>query len=726
MNRHRPARALSRALSRALTPLSFSSSSASSSSSSSLSSFPLKHVTRSNFEAALAELRGHVRAADFVAIDLEMTGVTSAPWRDSFEFDRSDVRYLKVRDSAEKFAVVQFGVCPFRWDSSKNSFVAHPHNFYVFPRQELSVDGPSYEFLCQTASIDFLAKYQFDFNACIREGISYLSKRQEDEAFRHLNLAFEDESSVIWSRLKEVRNIPLVSMPDILFSERMKNRFIEWRDRLLLPQNGRFQFQDRTSDFKQFETIFFKMRPALSLNGFTSHQLKLVQLVVKEHFKDLSYVHFEGENSILQQLIVYTESKDDKDLLMKEVKNDHRRQAETKIQAAVGFRHVIDLLSSEKKLIVGHNCFLDIAQIYSKFIGPLPLAAEELASSVNKYFPHIIDTKILLNANHILQQRIKKSKTSLSSAFALLCPHLALSNINTGLPSHSYLSVEVEVDDLRSCNWNSGAKHEAGYDAFMTGCIFAQACSHLGIDFKIQLPSENLAYNERLQKQINLLYLSWTNGDVIDLSTGKKVTESLGSNILKKQYPKIVFENIVLLWGFPSGLKAREIRECITKVFGPTSVTSVYHLDETAVFVQFMKAEMVSDFLLLKEKLEKSDGPISVLHPLAKLLEGGSTHAASYETYKEICGSSISKHLFADQAEVFGIRWKTKLVESKAALDGEENGSLGKENSTMRTAAKAAHKTKHGVVDNLRDNSLCDQIIHSIYAAEDSQLRTTN
>lgn len=89
-------------------------------------SFPLKNVTKSNFEAAVAELRNHVRAADFVAIDLEMTGITSAPWRESFEFDRFDVRYLKVKDSAEKFAVVQFGVCPFRWDSTKNSFIAHP------------------------------------------------------------------------------------------------------------------------------------------------------------------------------------------------------------------------------------------------------------------------------------------------------------------------------------------------------------------------------------------------------------------------------------------------------------------------------------------------------------------------------------------------------------------------------------------------------------------------
>lgn len=88
--------------------------------------FPLKNVTKSNFESSLEDLRRHVRASDFVSIDLEMTGITSAPWRDSFEYDRFDVRYLKVKDSAEKFAVVQFGVCPFRWDSSKQSFIAHP------------------------------------------------------------------------------------------------------------------------------------------------------------------------------------------------------------------------------------------------------------------------------------------------------------------------------------------------------------------------------------------------------------------------------------------------------------------------------------------------------------------------------------------------------------------------------------------------------------------------
>lgn len=47
-------------------------------------------------------------------------------------------------------------------------------------------------------------------------------------------------------------------------------------------------------------------------------------------------------------------------LMQKEVKDAKTKEAELKVEAAIGFRHVIDLLSSEKKLIVGHNCFLGI------------------------------------------------------------------------------------------------------------------------------------------------------------------------------------------------------------------------------------------------------------------------------------------------------------------------------------------------------------------------------
>ncbi|KAE9598547.1 hypothetical protein Lal_00021071 [Lupinus albus] len=662
-----PTLALSRALSRAL------SSSTTSAASESGPAFPVKTVTTANFEATLSELRHHVRASDFVAIDLEMTGVTSTPWRESFAFDRSDVRYLKVRDSAQKFAVVQFGVCPFRWDPSNRSFIAYPHNFYIFPRQEHAGLGPSFEFLCQTTSIDFLAKYQFDFNACIHEGISYLSREQEKEAMASLNSTYASEWSDVY-KLKNSRDIPLVSMADILFTERMKNRFSKWRDGLLQEKYQENQTQGISEDSKQqLQVFFFKMHPALRLNGFTSHQLKLIQLVIRKHFKDLSYVCVNSEDSDIQQIVVYTDSKDELNLLLKEVKEENCRAAEMKIQAAVGFRHVIDLLSAEQKLIVGHNCFLDISHVYSKFIGPLPVTPEEFVTSVNKYFPHIVDTKILFNTNLILQERMKRSGKSLASAFSLFCPQIAAGSQSTDLGSPCHIKVDVEVDDSRSSSWNPGVKHEAGYDAFMTGCIFAQLCSDLGVDFKLHESSQQLALNEKLQKYVNHLYLSWLHGDIIDLSTGVKVADSSPSQSLKRRYPKIVFENIAIVWGFPSTLKASEVRECISEVFGSTSVVSVYHLDMTAVFVQFSKTELVSDFLLLKDTLERSDGPIAVLHPLAKLLQGGNTCAANYDTYKEICSSPLSESLFADQAKAFGIKWKTKLVQYDVASGGEEH-----------------------------------------------------
>lgn len=642
------------------------------------SSFSLKNVTKSNFESSLNDLRRHVKDADFVAIDLEMTGITSAPWRESFEFDRFDIRYLKVKDSAEKFAVVQFGVCPFRWDAQQQSFIAHPYNFYVFPRQEITGANASCEFLCQTTSIDFLAKYQFDFNMCVREGVSYLSRSQEEAALKCLDSRCNNELFGSSSSGSEVADMQLTRMSDVLFAKRLKKNITAWRDELLFGGNRGSESDMSLNDSnKKFQTIFFKMRPAISLTGFTSRQLRLIQWVTRSNFKDLEYVRATDGTSSPQHLIVYIDSKNDRDRLMKEVQDYTKKDAELKIKAAIGFRHVIDLLSSEQKLIVGHNCFLDIAHIYRKFIGPLPLTSQEYAASIQEYFPHIVDTKVLLNTNHIFRFILKKSRTSLSKAFALLCPHIASGVKAPSVMDKGHSKVEVQVDDKRSLNWNSGAKHEAGYDAFMTGCVFAQACNILNIDFNKNEPSVHLGQHDKLQNYTNLLYLSWTSGDIIDLRTGEPATVSVGYDILKSRYPKILFPNIVMLWGFPSNFKPSEIKQCFCQAFGPESVTSIYVVDQTAVFIQLRNEELVSRFLEVQKTLEGSHDTISAFHPLAKILEGGRTRAATYEAYKEMCSSPISQVLFADQAEAVGIKGKTKISESVLVGVKRQKGASG-------------------------------------------------
>ncbi|XP_078431863.1 polynucleotidyl transferase, ribonuclease H-like superfamily protein [Wolffia australiana] len=630
----------------------------------------VKKVTKSNFLSALEELRSLVRDAEFVAVDLEMSGVTSAPWREAFEFDRSDVRYLKVKDSAEKFAIVQFGVCPFRWDSSKDSFVAHPFNFFIFPRTEVSTAGPSDEFHCQTSSISFLARHQFDFNACIYEGISYLSRAQEALALDSAGTEINRKCSDAMINEGECYKMPLGRTSDILFTERMRISLHEWRNSILTSPGGNGSEGGSSSFKSQFQTSFFKMRPAITLKGFGSHQQKLIRMVIRRNFDDLVYVSAPGDVGE-EKKVIYAASKEDKGFLMQDLRNDLVNMSKEKLAHAVGFRQVIDLLSSEEKLLVGHNCFLDFAQMYSKFVRPLPPSITEFSSELHKNFANITDTRYLLKAIPVIRQLMKKSSSSLSSAFSILCPHISQGSHGTSLASSVLVKVEVEANDNGSC---TGAKHEAGYDAFMTGCVFAQACCHLGIDFKHLSASSSLIQNPNLQKYINLLYPNWNGGVVINLLTGEEMPDSSGQ-LFKWRYPKMIFDNTVIIWGFPFSIKPRELRECLNRALGQDSVVSIFYIDSTSALVQFSSPVLASEFLATKEDLERRDDAIRVLHPLSRLLDGGKTGAGRYDIYKDLCCSPIAKPSIAEQAEAMGITkgLKKKNKEEHASASVTEN-----------------------------------------------------
>ncbi|XP_042449683.1 poly(A)-specific ribonuclease PARN-like isoform X4 [Zingiber officinale] len=167
--------------------------------------------------------------------------------------------------------------------------------------------------------------------------------------------------------------------------------------------------------------------------------------VVKKHFNDLMYVRVVDEDNSWQRRVVYVDTNEDKAVLMKDVLEDLRKNAEKRIKSSVGFRHVVDLLASTGKLIVGHNCLLDLAHIYNKFFGPLPSSLTEFVQAVHEKFPHIVDTKHLLNSNQTIQHLMKKNSKSLSSAFSLLCPNVS-SNFQT--TSKSYLRFEVQTDEI--------------------------------------------------------------------------------------------------------------------------------------------------------------------------------------------------------------------------------------------------------------------------------------
>jgi len=52
-------------------------------------------------------------------------------------------------------------------------------------------------------------------------------------------------------------------------------------------------------------------------------------------------------------------------------------------------------LMQRKKVLVGHNCFLDLVFFYRYFFGNLPEKVEEFQEAIHTLFPLIIDTKYM-------------------------------------------------------------------------------------------------------------------------------------------------------------------------------------------------------------------------------------------------------------------------------------------------------------------------------------------
>jgi poly(A)-specific ribonuclease len=130
----------------------------------------------------------------------------------------------------------------------------------------------------------------FIYNVWLIPGISYLSRAQEEEALQKLNLMYQDQSASSKTTSQEDLDTPLKSVADILFTERMKMKFNEWRDMIISrPIVDSHLSENIKLSPGQFQTVFFKMRPATLLNGFSSHQLTLIQQVVLNSLAAMEY-----------------------------------------------------------------------------------------------------------------------------------------------------------------------------------------------------------------------------------------------------------------------------------------------------------------------------------------------------------------------------------------------------------------------------------------------------
>jgi len=148
-----------------------------------------------------------------------------------------------------------------------------------------------------------------------------------------------------------------------------------------------------------------------------------------------------------------------------------KHETETLVEYELGFSRVVEIIIKSKKPLIGHNMFLDIMYLYQQFIADLPDTLDEFIHNYGYYFPAIYDTKAMAECLAFF------TRTDLNS----------MSNkCFTDKKFKNYLEFEYDLGHGFNKYMSKTALHEAGYDSYITGVVFASLAKQLEIQTFIE------------------------------------------------------------------------------------------------------------------------------------------------------------------------------------------------------------------------------------------------
>ncbi|VFR00496.1 unnamed protein product [Cuscuta campestris] len=571
----------------------------------------IKQVTKSNFSESLDEIGARIADSDFIAVSLQTTGAYSSPWKRHLPFDTAEIGYLKARHAAERFQILQFAVCPFSFRASK--VIAHPYNFHLFPRDELKVGLPSYSFSCQPSYLVSLAREGFDFNACIADGISYLSRAQELAAKDHIRNPSAPSCTIL--------SPPSRSVADSIFVERIKSRVKHWID--ACNDLGKKPEDVLISSLRRMISAIevHGSRPCLNIDTCSQRQVNLVLETLKD-FVDVVPLLIPANGSGIQTVrAILTSSQEDKDLFENELQ-DIGKEHNKRIR---GFREVVELIASSQKPVVAHNSMNDFTFIHSKFLAPLPSTLDEFRNSLGSVFPHILDVKHLIK-----ELGFQKNLNNI---------YVATSYLN----SRFFAPVQVESTH-QAMSTDADKVRSQGHSVVKISELFAKLCFILKIDPKTlgaieeghpHLPPALKCYANMFDS-CSTSYQGSTNEEEEEVRLWAKRRERVSS------------KNMVFLWGFQSGISTGQLKRLLHgkhEVFA--GEYDVRLVDDSCAVVVFRNPGFSEALLEAMDDLGEGCSSSS----LKEMVSEG-IRAARYDVYVKVCKLELWKPNLADSLDL--------------------------------------------------------------------------
>lgn len=399
-----------------------------------------KHGFLSDFVDKLSSIVKDLEESAFVSLDGEFTGLASE--RNIMPFDTSEEYYLKRLKTSQGFILVQLGLTFFKVkknpaNDSEEKVTCNSYNIFVYPQSKNAT------FHCQGQSLSFLAENGFDFNKLFTEGISYCNAADEEK----LRKEIEEKQALRLEQLKQ----------------RASNEETDTTGRNFIPiPDNEIELLDKVKgkvqdivDGKLAETSFEKLNP---------FQRKLIYELIERDFNNKVSTSVKTIENNQKSFVIQQKRSEEEELKME---GNRQKEDEIYITEVVGLRLLLKELSSSKKLIVGHNCLLDLMFLTSQCFEALPENYEQFKALVHRTFPNVIDTKFI----------------GTSDKFKEMFPSTVLNQLYERLTKDPFKKIEVEFENpFNTYSFQYPKEHEAGYDSYLTGYCLLVILKYLKVE----------------------------------------------------------------------------------------------------------------------------------------------------------------------------------------------------------------------------------------------------
>ncbi|KAL2137174.1 hypothetical protein VTI74DRAFT_7721 [Chaetomium olivicolor] len=373
-------------------------------------------INRFNFWQTLPTVLEAISLSEYVAIDLEMTGISGHSATNLSQHTETTM-YQLAAEAARTYQVLQLGLTCLHYDYKQKVYRTRTFTFHITPEfippNTTLAKLIDRKVILSYRSFLFLKENNFSFEKAFSQGVPYLSRSEGELARRaYLSDGYRQGSPAdnpvldIWSRKfqNDTRNeisTWLEANPGPLFDNDYRRRH-----KAILPTAFRYVIEALTgSAFADDLDSSLFLNPQPSSVTTPNHDSPPARLLLS--------------------------------LRLSQARLRRRRP-----------------------ILVGHNPLFDLCFIHEAFLGPLPADVASFRWRIHALFPRVVDTKYLASQLGVVANGTSgKRGMSLGELY---------NRFARGGKQGLVVPDEEEWHDMSG----RGRAHDAGFDSWMTAVVF--------------------------------------------------------------------------------------------------------------------------------------------------------------------------------------------------------------------------------------------------------------